>query len=107
MEHWGMTSSPQGGCSWWQSRHVTAVWCLPPLLAIDAGASWWHLTQSATSREANSAFASMAKAVTMAVAKTTAQSNPNREHTFFSIILSPLSPAKKLSYLTNIFPKNE
>jgi hypothetical protein len=105
MEHSGITFSPQGGCSKWQSRQVTAVWCRPPLLAIDAGASWWHLTQSATSRETNSAFASWAKAVNMAATMTAAHKKPNREYFFLSIILAPLSPAEKLTYHSNILSK--
>jgi hypothetical protein len=97
MEHSGITFSPQGGCSKWQSRQVTAVWCRPPLLAIDAGASWWHLTQSATSRETNSAFASWAKAVNMAATMTAAHKKPNREYFFLSIIISTPFSCRKIN----------
>jgi hypothetical protein len=70
---------------------------MPPLLAIDAGASTWHLTQSVTSRETNSALASWAKAVTNAAAMTAAHKKPNREFFFVSIIFTIPFSCRKIN----------
>ena len=105
MEHSGTTSSPQGGCSWWQSRQVTAVWCFPPFAAIAAGSSRWHLEQSAVSRATSAAPAPWTKAVNNADVKITAQNNTNCRYAFFPIILITPFSCKKLTYHMNILPK--
>jgi hypothetical protein len=75
---------------------------MPPLLAIDAGASTWHLTQSATSRATSSAFTSWAKTVTMAAVMTAAHKKPNREYFFLSIIITTPFSCRKINLLYQI-----